>query len=108
MGAPLVPAFAAERNIVLLDVWTPYQALIAQVLETCVERALRQPEIAPLLRGRVAHELAAQARRCRPLLLEAIPAGDWQPYVDELRLLAARCVALGVKFATWSAIAQAF
>src|SRR5262249_50609894 len=92
MGA-LVPAFAVERHGGLLDVWVVYQALIERMPETAIETAFRQPEIASLVRPRVADELAAQARRCRDLLRDAIAAGEWQLYLDEIRLLAARCAA---------------
>ena len=106
MGSPLVPAFVVERHAGLLAFWSVYQQLIERSPETAIEVAFPGIELPPLARA-PADELAAQARRCRALLADAMTAGDWQPYVDALRSLGARCAALGVKFATWYAVAQA-
>src|SRR5204863_162249 len=73
-----------------------------------METAFREADLAPVARARIADQLAAQAQRSRALLGEAILAGDWQPFVDELRSLAARCAALGIKFASWYAVAGMF
>jgi len=106
MGSPLVPAFVVERQAGLVDFWTVYQQLIEHSPETAIEAAFRVNDLPPLARA-PADELAGQARRCRALLADAMSAGDWQPYVDEIRSLGARCAALGVKFASWYAVAQA-
>ena len=106
MGSPLVPAFVVERQAGLVDFWTVYQQLIEHSPETAIEAAFRVNDLPPLARA-PAEELAGQARRCRALLADAMSAGDWQPYVDEIRSLGARCAALGVKFASWYAVAQA-
>jgi PAS domain S-box-containing protein len=107
MGSMLVPAFVAERHTGLLDFWAVCERLIEHAPETAVDAALRQAELLPTGRAQVADQLAAQARQCRSLLRDAMTAGDWQPYTVELRSLGARCAALGIKFASWYAVAQA-
>jgi PAS domain S-box-containing protein len=104
MGSPLVPAFVVERHAGVVDFLAVSQQLIERSPETAIAavlRALDLPARAP------ADELAAQLRRCQALLAEAITAADWQPYVDEVHALAARCAAFGAKFASWYTVAQA-
>jgi PAS domain S-box-containing protein len=103
MGSTLVPAFVAERHAGLLDFWAAFE----RVAEPALEAALRHADLPSLSRPRVADELAVQARQCRAWLRDAIVAGDWQPYLDEVRSLGARCAALGVRFASWYSVAQA-
>lgn len=99
----LVPAFVVERHAGLLDFW----AVLEGLPEAAIEAAFRRADIPSLARAHLADELAVQARQCHALLRDAIAAGDWQPYHDEVRALAARCAALGVRFASWYAVAEA-
>jgi PAS domain S-box-containing protein len=107
MGSPLVPAFVVERHAGLLDFWTVYQQLTERNPETAFESGFREVDLPPQARAHVPDEMAVQARRCRELLGEAMTGGDWQPYLDEVRSLGGRCAALGIKFASWFAVAQA-
>jgi PAS domain S-box-containing protein len=107
MGSPLVPAFVVERHAALLDFWTVYQQLTERNPETAFESGFREIDLPPQARAHVPDELAVQARRCRTLLAEAVNGADWQPYLDEVRSLGGKCAALGIKFASWFAVAQA-
>jgi PAS domain S-box-containing protein len=108
VGVTQLPAFVAERRAELLDLWAVYERQIERQPETAVEIALRQPEFAPVARSQTAEQVVEQAKRSRAALREAIVEGDWGPYIEQTRLLGARCVQVGVGYAAWTSVVRVF
>jgi PAS domain S-box-containing protein len=108
VGVTQPPAFVAERRAGLLDLWAVYEQQIERHPETAVEVAMRQPELAPIARSQTAEQVVEQARRSRAALRAAFVDGDWGPYIEQMRLLGARCVAVGVGYAAWTSVSRVF
>jgi signal transduction histidine kinase len=108
VGFGEIPTFVVERRAGLLDVWTVYDALIERTQETSIELAFRHPDFAPLVRAWGAERVVEQARRSRPLLRRAIVDGDWPPYLEYVRALAAHSVEHGIGFAGWRGATRVF
>jgi PAS domain S-box-containing protein len=108
VGVTHLPAFVVERRAGLLDLWAVYERQIERHPETAVEVALRQPEFAAVARSHTAEQLVDQVRRSRAALRKAIVDDDWRPYIEQTRLLGARCVQVGVAQAAWTAVVRVF
>ena len=108
VGVTQPPAFVAERRAGLLDLWAVYEEQIERHPETAVEVAMRQPAFAPVARSQTAEQVVEQARRSRAALRAAFVDDDWGPYTEQMRLLGARCVAVGVGYAAWSSVSRVF
>src|SRR5439155_14656887 len=108
VGVPHVPAFAVERRAGLLDLWAVYEREIERHPETAVEVALRQPELAGVAQSQAAGQVIEQARRSRAALRQALVDDDWGPYIEQTRLLGARCAQVGLGYAAWASVVRVF
>jgi PAS domain S-box-containing protein len=106
VGVTHLPAFVVERRAGLLDLWAVYERQIERHPETALEIALRQPEFAQVARSHTAEQVIEQARRSRAALRKAIVDDEWGPYIEQTRVLGARCVQVGVGYAAWSSVVK--
>lgn len=90
--------FGAEDQDALRDYWEVFNSHSEDINRTVLNAIHAQPEFAALLRSVPAEKLAEQQRRSREIARKAFTEGDWDAYLNNLRVEGEEYARVGISF----------
>ncbi len=102
-GGEFPPALQAQ----LADFWSVYEDHFDAIQSSTSRKAEAHPQFGPILRAIPPEVLADQQAASRERLRRAV-AGDWEPYLENLREQGTAYARMGLDFAAWYDIVGGF
>jgi anti-anti-sigma regulatory factor len=92
----------------LKDFWDIYDSHYEEVIKGTMEALAGDPELSPMTRSVSAEQQAANNRRSRELMRNAVLHGAWDAYTADLRTQGSTYAHSGLRFAAWFNAVGAF